>query len=76
MVYLRRALLLPLDDLLAISREFLCPDVSRSGLDRCLRRHGVGNLNALKPKVPQEAPKSFKTYLPAHRYQISATDGG
>jgi transposase InsO family protein len=65
-VYLRRALLLPLDDLLAVTREFLCPDVSRSGLDRCLRRHGVGNLNALKPKVPQEAPKSFKTYEPGY----------
>jgi len=78
-VYLRQALLLPLDDLLAVTREFLCPDISRSGLDRCLRRHGVGNLNALKPKTPQEAPKSFKAYEPgylAHRYQISATDGG
>lgn len=65
-VYLRRALLLPLDDLLAVIREFLCPDVSRSGLDRCLRRHGVGNLNELKPKTPQEAPKSFKAYEPGY----------
>ena len=40
-VHLRRTLMLPLDDLLAVTREFLCPDVSRSGLDRCLRRHGV-----------------------------------
>ena len=31
---LRRTLLLPLDDLLALTREFLCKDVSRSGLDR------------------------------------------
>jgi len=52
-VELRRMLLLPLDDLLAITREFLNPDVSRSGLSRCLRRHEVGNLNALKPKVVQ-----------------------
>ena len=43
-VSLRRSLLLPLDDLLAVVREFLNPDVSRSGLDRCLRRHGVSNL--------------------------------
>ena len=42
-VALRKALLLPLDDLLAVVREFLNPHVSRSGLDRCLRRHGVGN---------------------------------
>src|SRR3569623_4185 len=53
-VYLRRALLLPLDDLLAVTREFLCPAVSRSGLDRCLRRHGVGNLRALQP-APDKA---------------------
>lgn len=63
-VYLRRALLLPLDDLLAVTREFLCPDVSRSGLDRCLRRHGVGNLNALKPKELKPAGKTFKAYEP------------
>ena len=49
MVHLRRALLLPLDDLLAVTREFICSTVSRSGLDRCLHRHGVGNLNAHIP---------------------------
>jgi hypothetical protein len=42
-VELRRMLLLPLDDLLAIAREFLNPDVSRSGISRCLRRYDVGN---------------------------------
>ena len=57
-VHLRRTLLLPLDDLLAVTREFLSPDVSRSGLDRCLRRHGAGNLNALKP---QERKKRFRS---------------
>ena len=41
-VHLRRTLLLPLDDLLAVTREFICPHVSRSGLDRCLRRHALG----------------------------------
>ena len=63
-VELRRMLLLPLDDLLAVTREFLNPDVSRSGLDRCLRRHGVSNLNALRPKTPAEPHKAFKTYEP------------
>jgi transposase InsO family protein len=63
-VYLRRALLLPLDDLLAVTREFLCPAVSRSGLDRCLRRHGVGNLRALQSAPDKPAPKAFKTYEP------------
>jgi hypothetical protein len=54
-------LLLPLDDLLAVTREFLSPDVSRSGLDRCMRRYGVGSLNALKPKTPSEPHKAFKS---------------
>ena len=63
-VELRRMLLLPLDDLLAVCREFLNPNVSRSGLDRCLRRHGVSNLNALRPKVPAEPHKAFKSYEP------------
>ena len=34
-VELRRLLLLPLDDLLAVCREVLNPDVSRSGPDPC-----------------------------------------
>lgn len=59
-----RLLLLPLDDLLAVTREFLNPDVSRSGLDRCLRRHGVSNLKALLPKTPAEPRKTFKTCEP------------
>lgn len=63
-VELRRMLLLPLDDLLAVTREFLNPDVSRSGLDRCLRRHGVSNLNALRPRTPSEPHKAFKRYEP------------
>jgi transposase-like protein len=49
-VALRKTLLVSLDDLLAVVGEFLNPDVSRLGLDRCLRRHGVGNLRDLKAK--------------------------
>ena len=65
-VELRRTLLLPLDDLLAVTRVFICEKVSRSGLDRCLRRHGVGNLNALKPSKPQEPHETFKAYEPGY----------
>lgn len=65
-VQLRQTLLLPLDDLLAVTREFLCERVSRSGLDRCLRRHGVGNLNALKPAAPKASHKAFKLYEPGY----------
>jgi transposase InsO family protein len=65
-VYLRRTLLLPLDDLLAVTREFLCPTVTRSGLDRCLRRHGVGNLRKLLPTTEKAAPRAFKAYMPGY----------
>jgi transposase-like protein len=63
-VHLRTTLLLPLDDLLAVTREFICEHVSRSGLDRCLRRHNVSDLNALKPAVPKAPHKAFKAYEP------------
>ena len=64
---LRESLLLPLDDLLAVTHEFINPDVSRSGLSRCLRRHGVPSLKELR-KREQEADrpnhKRFKDYEP------------
>ncbi|KXX63891.1 IS481 family transposase [Marichromatium gracile] len=66
-VALRETVLLPLDDLLVVTREFIHPKASRSALDRCLRRHGVSNL---KPLIPQEADatkrpvKTFKDYEP------------
>ena len=63
---LRKALLISLDDLLAVVREFLNPHVSRSGLDRCLRRHGVGNLRELKPKEAKPTHSSFKAYEPGY----------
>jgi transposase InsO family protein len=65
-VELRRTLLLPLDDLLAVTREFICPNATRSGLDRCLRRHGVGNLGELKPAQPAPVSKTFKAYEPGY----------
>jgi transposase InsO family protein len=65
-VALRKTLLLPLDDLLSVVREFLNPNVSRSGLDRCLRRHGVSRLQDLKPKAPKPAHKPFKAYEPGY----------
>jgi hypothetical protein len=50
-VELQRTVLLPLDDLLAITREFINAAVSRSGLDRCLRRHGVSDLKVFCHKL-------------------------
>ncbi|MFT6105518.1 MAG: hypothetical protein ACJA1E_001952 [Paracoccaceae bacterium] len=55
-----------MDDLLAVVREFLDPDVSRSGLDRCLRRHGVGNLRDLKAKDARPEHSGFKAYEPGY----------
>src|SRR6218665_1465660 len=67
-VHLRHTLLLPLDDLLAVTREFLSPDVSRSGLERCLGRHGVGNLDALKPQEPTVTHQALKSYEPGYAH--------
>ena len=65
-VELRRTLLLPLDDLLVVAREFINAAVSRSGLDRCLRRHGVSKLRDLQvlPEGEQPSAKTFKDYEP------------
>ncbi len=67
-VELRKTLLLPLDDLLDVVREFINPKVSRSGLDRCLRRYGVSNLKKLIPKDEKNEPKkkTFKDYEPGY----------
>ena len=65
-VALRKTLLVSLDDLLAVVREFLNPDVSRSGLDRCLRRHGVGNLRDLQAKAARPKHSGFKAYEPGY----------
>ena len=67
-VELRKSLLLSLDDLLAVVREFINPRMSRSALDRCLRRHGVSRLADLVPKEDKERKKvkSFKSYKPGY----------
>jgi hypothetical protein len=65
-VELRRTLLLPLDDLLAVTREFINPGVSRSGLDRCLRRHGVSDLVSFKRwfRTDSRSPISLRASKP------------
>lgn len=65
-VELRKLLKLGLDDLLLVIREFLNPAVSRSGLDRCLRRHGVGSLRDLEPATAPKLSKPFKAYDPGY----------
>jgi len=63
---LRKTLLVSPDDLLAVVREFPKPDASRTGLDRCLRRHDVGNLHDLKAKEARPKHSGFKAYEPGY----------
>ena len=50
------------DDLPAVVREFPNPNAWRSGLDRCLRRHGVGNLRDLRAGAPKPGHSGFRTH--------------
>lgn len=71
-VELRSSLLLPLDDLLAVIHQFINPKVSRSGLHRCLRRHGDPCLKALQAALEEDTEsepatvKTFKEYEPGY----------
>jgi transposase InsO family protein len=58
---LRRSLALPLDDILEAMRRCVNPKLSRSGLHRCLQRHGLS-----ARLTPQQAPATtFHTDAPA-----------
>lgn len=63
---LHKTLLVSLDDLLAVVREFVNPSASRSGLDRCLRLDGVGNLRDLQVKQARPKHSAFKAYEPGY----------
>ena len=67
-VELRKTLLLSVDDLLCVVHEFINPECSRSSLIRLLRRYDLTPLRDLMPKdgTEDEAPKSFKDYLPGY----------
>jgi transposase-like protein len=60
-VELRRSLALPLDDVVEAMRRCLNPQLSRSGIHRCLKRHGLS-----ARLTPQKAPAvAFHTDAPA-----------
>jgi transposase InsO family protein len=64
---LRQSLYLSLDDLLFITRQYINPEVSRSGIARLLKREGMSRLEDVIPKAEGEtiAPKkTFKDYEP------------
>jgi len=60
-VELRRRLALPLDDIVEAMRRCVNPQLSRSGIHRCLKRHNL----AARP-TPDKAPAAaFQTDTPA-----------
>ncbi len=61
-VELRQWVRLSLDDRLAVRRGFVHPQVLRSGLDRCLRRPGVSNLQVLQPQAARVAHAPWAAY--------------
>ena len=65
-IALRETLLLPLDDLLVVTRKYINEKVSRAGLGRLLRRENVSNLRDLYPKEEgvEQPKKTFKDYAP------------
>jgi transposase InsO family protein len=54
-VELRVNLMLSLDDILEVMRRCLRPDISRSALHRCLKRHGLSQ----RPREAQPAAQPF-----------------
>ena len=63
---IRRLCLLPLDDLVAVTKQFINADASRSGVSRLLRREGMSKLSDLEPKAEgvETSKKTFKDYEP------------
>jgi hypothetical protein len=65
-VALRKTLLWSLDGLLAVGWQFLNPTMSRSGLGRFLRRHGLGGFRDLKAKNDTPQHGGLKTSEPKY----------
>ena len=67
---MRRSLLLTVDNLLVVFREFIKPNMVCSSLIRLLKRHGVNYLKDLYIEQYDETPtskaKTFKDYEPGY----------
>ena len=65
---IRRLCLLPLDDLVCVTKEFINANASRSGISRLLRREGLSKLVDLLPQQEGEdaSKKTFKDYEPGY----------
>ncbi|RLA04091.1 MAG: helix-turn-helix domain-containing protein [Gammaproteobacteria bacterium] len=63
-VELRTRLLLSLDELLEICNQFINPNASRAGLQRCLKRHGVSRLADMQDSgATSDADKSVQVAI-------------
>jgi transposase-like protein len=72
-IELRKRLLLSLDELLAVCQEFINPEVSRAGLQRCLKRHGLSRLADVRNGIDEgEAEHLEHLYVPIEE-RVSAT---
>jgi len=58
-IELRQSLRLSGDDILDVMRQGVNPNISRSGVFRCLKRHGINKLPDLDPPEPSQP---FRTY--------------
>ena len=65
-IHLRRTLLLPMDDLLAVTRQFIRPMSRVRASTGVCAVMGLATLNALKPQEPVLVHKAFKSYEPGY----------
>jgi hypothetical protein len=61
-VELRTRLLLSLDELLAVCKQFINANVSRAGLQRCLKRHGVSRLTDIQADMQGDMEGNGESY--------------
>lgn len=75
-IELRMRLLLSLDELLTICQQFINANVSRAGLQRCLKRHGVSRLANIQAEqqTGDSDDVSFLSRAPATTVQVLLED--
>ncbi len=72
-VELRTRLLLSLDELLTVSKQFINPNVSRAGLQRCLKRHGVSRLTDMQGNIEGNGESRDAEQSPTVQVKIEDT---
>jgi transposase len=67
-IILRICLRLGLDDLQQVVQKFMCPDCSRSGLNRLLKRYHISRLSLFNTALPGEAARGLNDYRSTYFY--------